>query len=111
MGLAKPDIKTSKPFADAIGPDQPFILDGIRTVRAHSAEFGDGEMVVITARGHADELTIWGAYLLAQAKGVEASDLGKHYVLRANRMVPEFSKRPVKALVPYDPETDQEIPF
>jgi hypothetical protein len=110
MGLAKPNVRASKNFKDVIGEDKPFILDGIRTVKARTAQYGEGEMVVLDVRGEEAELTVWGLYLIAQAEAVEKSDLGHHYKM-VTKVVPEFSKLPVKALVPCNPEDGAEIPF
>lgn len=110
MGLANPPIRETAKFSEEIGYNTPFILEGIRVVRAKSADYGEGEMVVIDARGHAAELGVWGTYLIHQARAVESSDLGKRYKMVEDRIVDGFSRRPVKALVPCDEHGD-EIPF
>lgn len=110
MGLANPPIRESAKFSEEIGYDKPFILEGIRVVRAKSADYGEGEMVVIDSRGHTAELGVWGTYLIHQARAVESSDLGRHYKLVEGKMVDGFSRRPVKALVPCD-ENGETIPF
>lgn len=109
MSLARPSIKESAPFSEAIGEDKPFTLDGIRVVEANTAEFGRGEMVLLTVRGQEKELGVWGGYLLAQAKDASPEDFGKRYMI-TRKVVPEFSKRPVKAFVPVN-EDGEEIPF
>lgn len=102
MSLTRPPVREAKPFADAIGYNTPFILDGIRVVEANSREYGKGKMVVIDARGQSEELTIWGVYLVAQAEAVEDSDLGHRYLITETHRVAAFSQRPVKALLPCD---------
>lgn len=109
MPLNDPKVG-SKKFSDEIGEDTVFVLDGIRTVSGIKTEYGEGEFVLLNVRGHDEELGIWGAYLVAQAKAADSSDFGKHYRI-TRKVIPEFSKREVKALVPYDPEKDEDIPF
>lgn len=109
MSLARPNIRESEPFSDVIGEGKPFTLDGIRIVKANAADFGEGEMVLLTVRGHDKELGVWGSYLLAQARDATSADFGKRYMLTRKR-IEGFSKREVKALVPVD-EGGNEIPF
>lgn len=109
MGLARPDIGASEPFSEAVGEDKPFILDGIRIVTANAEEFGKGEMVLMRVRGHEKELGVWGSYLLAQARSATPGDFGQRYMI-TRKVVDDFSKRPVKCLVPVD-EDGNAIPF
>lgn len=109
MSLARPSIKESEPFSEKIGEGIPFTLDGVRIVRANTADFGEGEMVLLNVRGQEKELGIWGSYLLAQARDAGPDDFGKSYMI-VRKTVQGFSKRPVKALVPVD-EEGNEIPF
>jgi len=74
----------------------PFLLTGIRYVKAKSADYGEGEMVIIKTAHHERELSIWGSYLLSQAKSVEPADLNKWYML-TREVIPGFGKgRPTK---------------
>lgn len=100
MGLAKPDIKPTRPFQDVYQQGEPFVLDGIRLVKAKT-EYGDGNMVCLKVRAHDDELTIWGTYLERQAESADAGDFGKAYVI-TSEVVEGFSKRPVKILKAHD---------
>ena len=111
MGLTDPPVRESKPFQDVIGYGTPFILDGIRTVEANSTEFGKGEMVLIEARGHTEELSVWGRYLTTQANAATPNDFGQWYKLVEGHHVPAFSKRPVKALVPCPPGGEEPPDF
>lgn len=102
MGMQNPQV--SEPLdklSDVFPEGTPFYLTAIRTVKVNTAAYGEGEMVVIAARGHARELGVWGAYLLAQAKATEAADLNQWYMV-ARRVVEGFGKggRPVKAFTP-----------
>lgn len=106
MSLANPRIRETKKFSEVIGYDKPFILNGIRTVKANTRDYGEGEMVVLDVRGHEAEMGVWGAYLLKQAEAAEAGDFGKHYKIVEERVIPGFSRRPVKALVPCEPNGD-----
>jgi hypothetical protein len=122
MGLTRPPIRESANFKDVIGYNVPFVLNGIRTVAARSAEYGDGKMVVLDVRGHSEELTVWGAYLIAQAEAADDADFGQWYMMVESHSVPEFTKRRVKAILPCDPPAstptaglktagDDDIPF
>lgn len=110
MALANPKIRETKKFTEVIGYDKPFILSGIRTVKARTADYGDGEMVLLDVRGEEAELGIWGTYLLKQAEAAEASDFDQHYKIVEDKIVTGFSRRPVKALVPCEPD-GTDIPF
>lgn len=101
MGMQNPTVREPLDKLAEVYPEgTPFYLTGIRTVKAQTQDFGEGEMVVLTVRGHDRELGVWGAYLLAQAKSVDDSDLNRWY--RVERITVEgFGKgRPVKAFVP-----------
>lgn len=102
MGMQSPNIgEPLDRLSDVYPEGERFYIEGIRTVKANSQEYGPGEMVVIRVRGHERELGVWGAYLLAQAKSHTPEDLNKWYVLE-RRKVEGFGKgRPVKILVPY----------
>lgn len=99
MGLLDPKISTSEKFTDHYEEGERFYLEGIRVVKANTADYGEGEMVLMKVRGHENELGIWGAYLLAQAKAASLSDFPNWYVI-TRKVVDGFSKRPVKALGP-----------
>lgn len=97
MGLMEPTLNDPiDRFVDIVGEDQVFTLDNIRVLSVTTREYGTGEMVVMKVREHKNELGIWGAYLLAQAKAVKPDDLGKQYKI-VRKLVPGFSSRPVKA--------------
>lgn len=110
MGLANPKIRETQKFSAVIGYNTPFILEGIRTVKAKTADYGEGEMVVLDVKGYEAEMGVWGAYLIKQAEAAEPSDFGHFYKLVKSKIVEGFSKRPVKALVPCN-EDGSEIPF
>lgn len=100
MGLTNPPAALAKPFQEVFKEGEPFILDGIRTVKAKT-DYGDGEMILFKVRGQEYELSIWGVYLLNQASAATSSDFGKRYIL-ATEVVDGFSRRPVKLLKLHD---------
>lgn len=97
MGMQNPSVgEPLDKLAEVFPEGTPFIIDGIRTVEANTADYGKGEMVVVKVRGHQRELGIWGAYLLAQAKSFTPDDAGKSWVIN-RRNIAGFGKgRPVK---------------
>ena len=103
MGLTKPDINVSEPFADRFKEGEPFRLLGIRVVTARAKDYGEGEMVLLKVAGQEKELSIWGQYLTEQARAAESSDFGKDYKIVRTR-IEGYSDREVKALVPADDE-------
>lgn len=108
MGMQNPNVETFEPtdkLADVYAEGTPFFLEGIRVVKAKTADFGDGEMVLLKVRGHERELGVWGAYLTVQAKSVSPGDLGRWYVLN-RRLIDGFGKnRPSKVLDPAEGPT------
>lgn len=104
MGMQNPAV--SEPldkFSDHYKEGQSFFLVGVRIVKARTKDYGEGEMVVLKIRGHERELGIWGAYLLAQAKAVEPSDLNHFYKLE-KRVIEGFGGgNASKVFVPADP--------
>lgn len=108
MGMQNPNVDTFEPtdkLSEVFPEGTPFFLTGIRTVKAKTNDYGEGEMVLITVQGHPRELGIWGAYLLAQAKSVTGDDLGQWYTIN-RKLVAGFGKnRPVKVFEPVDPPT------
>lgn len=101
MGMLNPPTTTTENFVDVIGEDTPFVLTGIRIVKA-TTNYGEGDMVVIKTNRSESELSIWGSYLATQARAVEQGDFNKTYVI-TRKLIPGFGKngRPVKAFVPY----------
>lgn len=107
MGMQNPSVNEPlDKLSEVVGEGKPFIIDGIRTVKAKTADYGEGEMVVVRVRGHARECGVWGSYLLVQAQSVEPSDLGQAYVL-TRRHIEGFGRgRPVKV---FDPAPAQAV--
>lgn len=103
MGMQNPAVNEPIDKLSEVYPEgQPFYLIGIRIVTAKTADFGEGEMVIVKVRDHARELGVWGSYLLAQAKSVEQSDLNRWYRIE-RKTIEGFGKgRPVKCFVPAD---------
>lgn len=100
MGLLNPEVGGElDKFSEKIGEGERFYLDGIRVISGVRTDYGVGEMVAIKARGHDNELGIWGEYLLHQAKAVQPSDLHQWYIV-VREVVPGFSERPVKVIKP-----------
>ncbi|MDE2101948.1 MAG: hypothetical protein KGL39_32175 [Patescibacteria group bacterium] len=113
MGMQNPVVNDPiDKLAEVYPEGTPFFLTGIRTVKARTADFGEGEMVLVRARDHERELGIWGSYILAQAKSADTSDLNQWYVVR-RRVIEGFGKgRPVKVLdlaplPPHAPQTPE----
>jgi hypothetical protein len=102
MGMQNPVVNDPiDKLSEVIAEGSPFTIDGLRIVSAKTADFGDGEMVIVKVRGHERECGVWGSYLLAQARSADASDYGKQYVLN-RRVIEGFGKgRPVKVFDPY----------
>ena len=100
MGMQNPVV--SEPLdklTDHFPEGKPFYLLGVRVVKAKTADFGEGEMVVLRIRGVERECGVWGSYLLAQAKSVAPDDLN-HWYLIERGIVEGFGKgRPVKKFV------------
>lgn len=111
MGLTNPDIQTSKPFSEHFREGEEFTLLGVRIAEGvKTADFGEGDMVVLTIRISEDEkedFGIWGAYLLEQARAAERSDFPARYRV-VRKVVEGYSKREVKAL---EFAGDDDIPF
>lgn len=101
MGMQNPVVNEPLDKLSEHYPEgTPFFLTGVRVVRARTADFGEGEMVVLRVRGHERELGVWGSYLLAQAKSVAPDDLNRWYVVN-RRVIEGFGKgRAVKAFDP-----------
>ena len=97
MGMNNPQVSEPVDKLQEVYPEgTPFLLTGIRTVKARSADYGDGEMIILKTPHHERELSVWGSYLLVQAKAVEPDDLNKWYVI-AREVIPGFGKgRPTK---------------
>lgn len=127
MGMQNPQVSDPlDKLSDVFPEGTPFYLTAVRTVEVNTAAYGKGEMIVLTVRGHEHELGVWGAYLLAQAKAVDAGDLNQWYMV-IRRVVEGFGKggRPVKVFTPTaaptttpvvkdlpEPDaTDDDIPF
>lgn len=111
MGMQNPQVSDPlNKLSDVFPEGKPFYMTGIRVVTATSAAYGKGEMVVVAVRGNDHELGVWGAYLLAQAKAVDASDLNQWYVIE-RRVVEGFGKggHPVKAFTPAAAPTSQPV--
>lgn len=92
MGMQDPAVgepidKLSEHYPDGT----PFFLLNVRIVEAKSTDFGTGEMVIVKVRDHERELGVWGAYLLAQAKSVDPSDLNQWYAIN-RRVIAGFGK-------------------
>lgn len=110
MGMQNPQVQqyeeTDK-FSDKIGEGEPFLLQSARVVNAKTS-YGDGEFVLLRVQGQEHELGIWGAYLVAQVKSIEPSDLNRWYVVQ-RRIVEGFGKQrngthnQVKTFMPVDP--------
>jgi hypothetical protein len=111
MGMQNPAVSEPLDKLSEIFPEgKPFHLTGVRTVKAKTKDYGEGEMVVLKVSNHARELGVWGAYLLAQARSVEAADLDRWYTIE-RRMIAGFGKgRPVKVLVPASPPAPPQEP-
>src|SRR5487761_1171312 len=107
MGMQNPVVNEPIDKLSEVYPEgTPFTLLNVRIVKAKTADFGEGEMVVLKVAGHERELGVWGSYILAQAKSVDPSDLNRMYVLR-RRVIEGFGKgRAVKVLDPYEPPTE-----
>ena len=99
MGMQNPKVSKSENFTDHYEEGQRFYLEGIRTVEVNTADYGKGEMVLLTVKGHENELGIWGAYLATQANSASIDDFPKWYTV-TRKVVDGFSKRPVKILEP-----------
>lgn len=110
MGLTNPKIQTSKPFTENFREGEAFALLGVRIVEGiNTADYGEGDMVVLTIRtgeDTKDDFGIWGAYLLEQARAAERSDFPARYKI-VRKVVEGYSKREVKALE----YVDDDIPF
>jgi len=101
MGMQDPKINEPlDKLAEVFPEGTPFFLEAVRVVPAKTADFGDGEMVILKVRGHERELGVWGSYLLAQAKSVDASDLNQWYVVERGPIEGFGKGRPVKMFVP-----------
>lgn len=114
MGMQNPAV--GEPL-DKLSEHYPegtrFYLTGIRVVKARTADFGEGEMVVLRVQGHERELGVWGSYLLTQAKSVTPEDLNQWYVVN-RRVIEGFGKgRPVKVFdpAPAPGQSDEDRPF
>lgn len=102
MGMQNPQVNEPvDKFADVIGENKPFTLLGIRTVKVTTANYGEGEMVIMRVAEHPRELSIWGAYLIAQAHAAEPSDFNKRYQV-VRRTIAGFGRNgsPVKVIDP-----------
>lgn len=101
MGMQNPVVnepldKLSEEYPEGT----PFYLISVRIVKAKTADFGDGEMVVLKVRDHTRELGVWGSYLLSQARSIDDSDLNRWWKIERG-VVEGFGKgRPVKQFVP-----------
>ena len=111
MGMQNPTVgEPLDKLSDHYPEGTPFFLLGIRIVEAKTKDYGKGEMVVVRVRGHERELGIWGAYLLAQAKSVDPSDLNKWYKIR-RRVIEGFGGgNPSKEFYTAPPATESDIP-
>lgn len=112
MGMQNPEV--SEPldkFSDKIGEGVPFYLTGIRTVKAKAKDYGEGEMVVLKVQGQERELGIWGAYLLAQAKAVDQSDLNRWYVVKREVIEGFGGGNASKVLRPVEGPVQQQAPI
>lgn len=109
MGLTNPNVGDSKPFSDVIPDGAFFVLKTIKVAEGVRTDYGDGDMVVMDVIYDSEEhrVSVWGRYLVEQARAVEPSDLNKRYRLIRAR-VEGYSKREVKQLVP---EGSDDIPF
>lgn len=102
MGFLNPDVgKSDGNLIDTFPEGEPFTLKGLEVVTAKT-DYGEGEMVIATV-GTDDgdkRLSIWGAYLTAQAKSAAPSDFPQ--TVRITRgPVEGFSDRPdTKQFVP-----------
>lgn len=104
MGMQNPAVSEPLDKLSEIFPEgTPFYLMEIRTVKAKTADFGEGEMVVVKVADHDRELGVWGSYLLAQAKSVDSGDLNQWYKIE-RKVIEGFGKgRPVKTFTRTDP--------
>ena len=109
MGMQNPKVSKSENFTDHYEEGQRFYLEGIRTVEVNTADYGKGEMVLLTVKGHENELGIWGAYLATQANSASIDDFPKWYtvtrkVVAGSASGPSKSsnppKRPDKSTMP-----------
>lgn len=109
MGLLNPDVGGSKPFSDVVPDGAFFVLQKIEIARNIRTDYGEGEMVImdIAFDGEDHRVSVWGRYLLEQARAVAPSDLGKRYRL-IQAPVEGYSRRDVKQLIP---EGAEDIPF
>lgn len=76
MGFRDPDVgKSDGNLTDVFAEGEPFELHGLDVVKART-DYGEGEMVIATVNtpDGRKRLSIWGAYLVAQAKSAEPSD-------------------------------------
>lgn len=110
MGMQNPVVSDPIDKLSEVFPEgTPFTITNMRIVKANTADFGQGEMVVIKSPDHNRELGVWGSYILAQARSADPSDYGKRYVLR-RRIIEGFGKgRPVKVLDPAPEPTQTQL--
>lgn len=80
---------------------------GVRIVDDVKTGHGGGSMVLLDIAEAPDELSLWGRYLLEQVRATEPNDLRRRYMI-VREVVPGFSARPVKILVPAPDLTAQE---
>lgn len=105
MGLQNPDIgKTDGNLKDRFADGEPFTLKAAEVIENVKTDYGTGTMVVLTVETPEGDkrLSVWGSYLVAQARAAEPSDFGKRYTI-ARGPVDGFSDNPdTKRLQPVD---------